>query len=317
VALILRDSSTSASTDYDRLRSVRNAYLAGLSPHTRRAYEGDLRDLARFCGVRDPLGAMRWILEAGQGEANARTLEYKAHLHARGLASATINRRLAAIRSTVKMARMAGIISWALDVPGEKAQPYRDTRGPGRAGFRAMLANAGGARPRDIRDRAIIRLLYDLALRRGEVAALDLGDVDLDAGKIMIRGKGRREKEDRTLPPETATALREWLEIRSDQGEPLFCNFDRAGQRTADGRLSVNGLYQMILQRAGRAGIRARPHGLRHAAITEALELTRGNVAAVQAFSRHKDPRTVMVYDDRRRDQAGEVAQLVAKAAAL
>jgi integrase/recombinase XerC len=56
-----------------------------------------------------------------------------------------------------------------------------------------------------------------------------------------------------------------------------------------------------------------RPHGLRHAAITEALELTRGDVRAVQQFSRHRDLRTLMIYDDNRQDLAGEVARRLAR----
>ena len=69
-----------------------------------------------------------------------------------------------------------------------------------------------------------------------------------------------------------------------------------------------------IVRRLGEeAGIpHLRPHGLRHTAITQALELTRGDIRAVQRFSRHKDPRTVVLYDDAREDKAGEVAKLVA-----
>ena len=55
-----------------------------------------------------------------------------------------------------------------------------------------------------------------------------------------------------------------------------------------------------------------RPHGLRHAAITEALDLTKGNVRAVQRFSRHRDLRTLTIYDDNRQDLAGEIARQLA-----
>jgi hypothetical protein len=55
-----------------------------------------------------------------------------------------------------------------------------------------------------------------------------------------------------------------------------------------------------------------RPHGLRHEAITSALDKTNGDVRTVQRFSRHADTRTVLLYDDRRRDVAGDVAKLVA-----
>ena len=53
------------------------------------------------------------------------------------------------------------------------------------------------------------------------------------------------------------------------------------------------------------------PHGLRHAAITAALDLT-GDLQAVQRFSRHKDVRTLTVYDDNRQDLGGDVARRVA-----
>lgn len=69
----------------------------------------------------------------------------------------------------------------------------------------------------------------------------------------------------------------------------------------------------MIRELGEKAGLRARPHGLRHAAITEALEATGGDVRRVQRFSRHKDVRVLLVYDDQRKDLAGEVSRLVAK----
>ena len=65
-----------------------------------------------------------------------------------------------------------------------------------------------------IRDKAIIRLLYDLGLRRAEVVSLDLEDVDLESGAVAVEGKGRTEKIRLTLPPETRGVLRQWLSVR-------------------------------------------------------------------------------------------------------
>jgi integrase/recombinase XerC len=59
-------------------------------------------------------------------------------------------------------------------------------------------------------------------------------------------------------------------------------------------------------------GIKVWPHGLRHAAITEALDLTGGDVRKVKRFSRHRDLQTLVVYDDNRVDLGGEVARKVA-----
>jgi hypothetical protein len=62
------------------------------------------------------------------------------------------------------------------------------------------------------------------------------------------------------------------------------------------------------------AGIRARPHGLRYAAITEALDLTGGDVRKVQRFSLHRNLNTLQRYDDNWQDLAGDVARRLAEA---
>ena len=82
--------------------------------------------------------------------------------------------------------------------------------------------------------------------------------------------------------------------------------------RPGKGRLTAIGLYGMVRELGRKIGLKVWPHGLRHAAITEALDLTGGNVRAVQRFSRHRDVRILERYDDNRRDLASEVAKQVA-----
>jgi integrase/recombinase XerC len=62
-----------------------------------------------------------------------------------------------------------------------------------------------------------------------------------------------------------------------------------------------------------RAGLKTRPHALRHSAITTALDQTNGDVRAVQRFSRHKDIRVLTVYDDHRQNLGGKVAAMLAE----
>ena len=69
----------------------------------------------------------------------------------------------------------------------------------------------------------------------------------------------------------------------------------------------------MVKRLGERAGIRARPHGCRHAAISHLLDLTNGNVREVQKFSRHRNVATVLKYDDARTDAAGELAKRLAE----
>src|SRR6185503_5470801 len=132
-----------------------------------------------------------------------------------GLQAATINRRLAALRSLTHLARTFGLMPWKLEVQNVRAEAYRDTRGPGKHGFRCLLEEVGRKKTKKtIRDKAILRLLYDLALRCGEVVALDLEDIDLNASTMAVRGKGRSSKQLLTFPEPTKAALKDWKEAR-------------------------------------------------------------------------------------------------------
>jgi integrase/recombinase XerC len=286
------------------------SFLAGRNERTLRAYRNDLEDFRSFLEAVDVDEAARILLSCGHGEANALVLSYRADMVARKLQAATINRRLSAVRSLVKLARTLGMVPWSIEVENLKAQAYRDTRGPGRQGFRRLMEEAGSRTDRKaLRDRAVLRLLHDLALRRAEVVALDLEDVDLESGTVSILGKGRTQKERLSLPEPTKAALSAWIGARGTEAGPLFRNFDRAGKGE---RLTGTGLYLVVRDLGRKAGLTVRPHGLRHAGITEALDLTNGNTRAVQRYSRHRDMRILNLYDDNRTDLGGDVARLVA-----
>jgi integrase/recombinase XerC len=115
-----------------------------------------------------------------------------------------------------------------------------------------------------------------------------------------------------TLPDTTKASLSAWLEVRGTEPGPLFLNLDRASSSHANRRLSPTSVNRILGELGERLGFELRPHGLRHAAITQALELTNGNYRAVARFSRHRDIRVLNVYDDNREDLGGSVARLVA-----
>jgi integrase/recombinase XerC len=288
------------------------AFLAGRNLRTLRAYGGDLDDFARFLGSPDRKSAIEALLAAGQGGANAWALGYRNGLLARELSPATIARRLAALRSVVKLARTLGRVAWTLDVEAPKAVRYRDTRGPGQDGWLKMLAAAEGLSdtPKARRDRALLRLLHDRGLRRGEVVGLDLADVDLAEGTVEILGKGRSQKERLTIGPATVEAMTRWIEVRGSEPGPLFHRLDPG--KNLGGRLTGDAVRRIVAGIAKLAGIDrvVRPHGLRHQAITRALDLGQ-DIRDVAKFSRHKDIRTLMIYDDSRRDVGGTIAKLL------
>jgi len=292
-------------------RPLVESFLSGRSPRTLEAYSSDLRDFAHFLGEETSEAAVRRLLAGGKGQANETAHAYRAALLDRGLSPSTVNRRLAALRSVAKVARLFGAVDFTLDVESVKSQAYRDTRGPGRTGVRLLLDELASRTntTKTARDHALVRLLYDLGLRRGEAVALDLEDVDLKVGTVSILGKGRTEKETLTLPEPTKAALEAWVSVRGTWSGPLFLNCDRAAKGS---RLTGRSVARVLAALGSAVGLVVRPHGLRHAAVTEALDATGGNVRAVQRFSRHKDLRVLTLYDDNRQDLGGEVARLVA-----
>ena len=121
-------------------------------------------------------------------------------------------------------------------------------------------------------------------------------------------GKGRTQRESLSIPPKVLDSLRAWVESRGKQEGPLFTAVDRCHRGH---RLDGSAVYRMVSELGRAVGLTTRPHGLRHAAITEALDRTNGNTRSVQRFSRHKKLETLSLYDDARQDLGGEVARLV------
>lgn len=286
------------------------AFFGGKSPRTIAAYKQDLEGFRQFLGAATMDEAAAMLLGNGPGRANATVLAYRNYLHDEGKAPSTINRRLAAIRSLVTTAQLVGLVAYEVKVPGLRRQVYKDVQGPGDDGFLRMLAGVEESiDAKDIRDHAILRLLHDLALRRGEVVSLDL--VHVRGIFVDILGKGKSQREPLKMPDVTRAAIARWVAVRGEQPGPLFTNLSR-NPAVGGTRLTGTSIYRIVRGIGRRAGIETWPHGLRHLAITQALEAARGNVRAVKDFSRHASVETVMLYDDKRTSKQGEIAALVA-----
>ncbi|MGO9568257.1 MAG: tyrosine-type recombinase/integrase [Desulfomonilaceae bacterium] len=291
-----------------------DVFLSGKSQRTIEAYKRDLEDFRHFLGVEDITEAAHVFLSE-QGKANAIALGYTKKLIEKGLQSTTINRRLAALRSMSQMAKMLGMIPWTLQVKNRKVEPYRDTKGPGIDNFKKILSLTEGRRDKKgVRDKAILRLLFDLGLRRGELVGLDLSDLDLEKRTVQVMGKGKSQKTELTLPVPTIAALAEWLKIRGQDPGPLFLNLDRA--RKGQGRITGKSIYQIVRGLGEKVGVKTRPHGIRHTAVTEAVKRGQQNGLDLEEcldFSRHKDVRTLMIYRDKERNVQGKLSDLVAE----
>jgi integrase/recombinase XerC len=285
-------------------------------PTTRRGREQDIAALARHVGVRGPAETCSLLLAGDAAAANATLSSFVTAMLGRRLAPATIARRVSTVRRLFKLARRYSLIDWTIDVDTPHVVAYRDTAGPGRAGWLRILEHATAAADRSTkgkRDLAVVRLIHDQGLRRAEVGELDLVDWEPDSGRLWVRGKGKSDKSPIRLNRPTIAALVAWLEVRPATNSPaLFVRFDRSAGNNP-GRLDDRTLLLIVRELARKAGLRCRVgcHSLRHEAVTRILELTNGNIDAAQKFARHADPKTTQRYNDNRRDVAGEMARLL------
>src|SRR5262249_21660954 len=127
-----------------------------------------------------------------------------AWLHDQGYARSTIARRLAAVRSWCRFLCRQGVLS-SNPAAGLRG-PRQDKKLPGFLGKEEVLRllEAPGESPLGLRDRAILETLYSAGLRVSELTGLNLADLDLEAGLVSVRGKGRRERLALLGPPAAA-----------------------------------------------------------------------------------------------------------------
>jgi integrase/recombinase XerC len=285
------------------------------SINTRRAYSRDLRYFFQAIASTDPSPQLvAEFLQLDRPTAIALVLGWKAALIEKGLAEATVNRRLAAVKSLCAYAQKVGKCLWSLEeVTGEKVQSYRDTAGISVEEYRRLLDQPNRQTLKGKRDYAILRLIWDNALRRGEIAAADLADFTPELRTLAILGKGRgTQKEIINLSDRTCEALQEWIDAIPTTQTALFIALDHAYYGH---RLTGTAIYNLVRGYAEKAGIKRvfSPHRGRHSSITAALDATGGDVRRVQKLSRHKKLETLTVYDDRRQGVQKEVTSLLSE----
>lgn len=286
----------------------------GRSPQTLRAYASDLKGFADWMKAGPAGAAINALLAMGPGEANETVRSYRSAMVDRGVAPATINRRLSALRSLVTLGKEFGYVTFDLATKNVRAETYRDTRGPEPDVMLALLEHAMGQehRAKAARDVAVFLLLgYGSALRRNEVVQLDIEHFDVRSARLNVLRKGKRERKWLALDPLVARLLRAWVKERGKEPGPMFLQAGKGGRILAGKRLSGDGIHDILETMGDALGAAIRPHGLRHAAITAALEETNGNVREVRDFSGHAGVEVVMKYDDNRKDKGGEVASKV------
>nr|WP_172325194.1 tyrosine recombinase XerC [Paenarthrobacter sp. CM16] len=270
-------------------------YLEGeraRSAHTVRAYLADVESLLGFA-------VQEGIEELGQLELGSLRRWLGAQSEA-GMARATLARRAATARSFTAWALREELI--AADPAIRLQAPKRDKSLPGvlqqqqvtRMVDDLNTAAAEGG-PMAVRNRAMVELLYATGVRVGELAGLDIDDLDPDRRTLRVLGKGNKE---RTVPfgVPAALAVDDWLRrgrptlVTAKSGPALFLGV--RGSRV-DPR-QIRAVVSELLQALGDTSATG-PHALRHSAATHLLD-GGADLRAVQEILGHSSLATTQIY---------------------
>lgn len=237
-------------------------------------------------------------------------INYILHLKEREYASATVARKVAAVKSFYHFLLRTGIVeddpTAELDSPKVKKR-LPQTISPDEVERLLALPAQQGDSALSLRDTALLEMLYATGMRVSEVATVTVDDLDLTAGTVRCVGKGDRE---RVIPlyQEAIQALRAYLErgrkqfLAPDSRErALFLN-PRGEQ------LTRQGLWLIIKRYAKELGLadRVTPHTLRHSFATHMLNGGAG-LREVQRLLGHASISTTQVYTHVSRDHLREV----------
>ena len=286
--------------------------VAGLSPDTVRAYASDVERFAEWAGRG---GA------TGPSDVDRVTLRrYLAFLATRRYAKASISRTAASLRSYFGWSTRRGLID--SDPSVRLSAPSPDSRLPrvlGHAELDRLLTSpplaapagdagdgdttgdgppddsaggdAAGPLPRDVRDDAVLELLYGSGMRVAELCGLDVDDLDLTRGVVTVTGKGSKQRQ--VLVHDTCVAaVRAWIggprasmATSTSPGGALFYNGrgNRLGPRDV----------RRILDR--RSPVPTHPHALRHSFATHLLD-GGADLRVVQELLGHASLQTTQVY---------------------
>jgi integrase/recombinase XerC len=197
--------------------------------------------------------------------------EWLGYLYKERLSPVTMRRKLAAVRAFFRFLERRGLvrINMARLVRAPKAPktlPRVMTAEQANALVDGVAAT-GMERPFPARDLAIFELLYGCGVRISELVGLNLGDIDLGDRWLLVRGKGRKERQ---VPfgAKAAAALERYLPVRNAPAKETALFVNHRGRRLSDrGARSIVKMYATVL--AGDASIH--PHSFRHAFATHLL----------------------------------------------
>jgi integrase/recombinase XerC len=263
---------THSQTQFIKSLSGRN-----LSAHTATAYQTDIRQFLTWLSEND--------MTVGSPTQITRThiLDYLTHLAELGRSGVTRARKLAAIREYCKFLVDAEILPYSPTEKIVRPKKERKQRVFLRVDEYMRLLNAASVNNRDY---AILQLFLQSGIRVAELVGLTLADIDLNAGNMLINGKGNKQ---RTvfLEKKATQALKSYLKDRAASADThVFLNYQGNG-------LSVRGVMDIVEKYRLAAGITKKfsCHSLRHTCAT--FKASKGYTATeLQDLLGHEKPET-------------------------
>lgn len=253
----------------------------GLSPHTIEAYTADLEAFGALCerlGINDIVDVERRTVR-----------RFLAQLSTRGYAPRTVARKASAVRVFLDDAARRGLI------PSNPAAGIAQPKRPGRlpkaipaTALGQILDDLDGDDPVELRDRAILELLYGTGIRVSELVALTTADVAGVATFLRVNGKGDKERD---VP--VGDKARAALDAYVARGRSALAS-EAAGDHlwigVRGGPLDVRGVRRVVSARVGTF-----PHAMRHSFATHLLE-GGADLRSVQGLLGHTELGTTQIY---------------------
>lgn len=260
------------------------ASLTGSAEATRSAYRADVSafvEWAERAGVAGPEAVGRVLLR-----------RYLAYLTTRRYSRRSVARKVAAIRRYFRWLLRQGAVD--ADPSAGLSTPRGDGRLPRvlpRSELDLILQPGPEGGPLALRDLAVIELLYGSGLRVGELCALAIGDIDTRRGRVVVWGKGSKQRQVPMSGP-SVDAVRRWLA----DGRPALVGpespADAAFLNQRGKRLGPRDVRRILDRRSGAP---THPHALRHTFATHLLD-GGADLRAVQELLGHASLQTTQVY---------------------
>jgi integrase/recombinase XerC len=257
------------------------------SPHTVKAYSGDLANFAAYVGSR------------GWKEIDHIAIRgFLSQLYEKGLGKTSVARSLAAVRSLYRWLAREGVVE---QNPAKLvATPKRPQKLPRVPTIEEMNSVLDGAMPEVAafpeRDRLMLELLYGCGIRNSELTGINLDDIRMSAEAILIRGKGKKE---RYVPfgDSVKTALSGYVATRQKLLAETHKNSAALLINQRGGRLTTRSVGRIIKKIAVAKGLSpdVHPHTLRHAFGTHMLE-EGADLRAIQELLGHERLATTQRY---------------------